>query len=61
MARLLLFASAACLFAWSAAADSVYTVAGPLPGQRETESNLNNPRLVDAVVDGARVEGVNAG
>ena len=38
-----------------------YTVAGPLPGQRETESNLNNPRLVDAVVDGARVEGVNAG
>src|SRR3954454_3518814 len=45
-----------------------YTVAGQLPGQRETESNLNNPRLVDAVVDGARSragsdggEGVNAG
>src|SRR3954463_8252153 len=45
-----------------------YTVAGQLPGQRETESNLNNPRLVDAVVDGGRSragsdggEGVNAG
>ena len=27
-----------------------YTVAGPLPGERETTSNLNNPRLADAVV-----------
>jgi len=38
-----------------------YTVAGPLPGERETTSNLNNPRLADAVVDSARFEGANAG
>jgi len=37
-----------------------YTVAGPLPGARETTSNLNNPRLADAVVDSARFEGANA-
>jgi hypothetical protein len=38
-----------------------YTVAGPLPGRRETESNLNNPRLVDQVVAGAAGEGAHAG
>ena len=38
-----------------------YTVAGPLPGTREKESNLNNPRLVDQVVAGANGDGVNAG
>src|SRR3954447_6066605 len=38
-----------------------YTVAGPLPGTREKESNLNNPRLVDQVVASANGEGVNAG
>ena len=38
-----------------------YTVAGQLPGERETTSNLNNPRLADAVVDSARFEGANAG
>ena len=37
-----------------------YTVAGRLPGARETTSNLNNARLVDAVVDSARFEGANA-
>jgi Xaa-Pro aminopeptidase len=37
-----------------------YTVAGQLPGARETTSNLNNPRLADAVVDSARFEGANA-
>ena len=37
-----------------------YTVAGKLPGARETTSNLNNPRLADAVVDSARFEGANA-
>jgi Xaa-Pro dipeptidase len=37
-----------------------YTVAGQLPGERETTSNLNNPRLADAVVDSARFEGANA-
>src|SRR5487761_1922200 len=34
-----------------------YTVSGTVPGQRETTSNLNNPRLVDAVVDSAAYEG----
>src|SRR5881398_1455413 len=38
-----------------------YTVAGRLPGARETTSNLNNPRLADAVVDSARYEGAHAG
>ena len=38
-----------------------YTVAGPLPGEREVTSNLNNPRLADAVVDSARFEGAHAG
>ena len=38
-----------------------YTVAGPLPGERETESNLNNPRLVDQVVASAATEGAHAG
>jgi len=33
-----------------------YTVAGPLPGTREVTSNLNNPRVADAVVDSARYE-----
>ena len=37
-----------------------YTVAGPLPGARETTSNLNNPRLADAVADSARFEGAHA-
>ncbi len=36
-----------------------YTVAGPLPGGRELTSNLNNPRVVDAVVDSAHLEGTN--
>jgi len=33
-----------------------YTVGGELPGIRETQSNLNNPSLADAVVDSARFE-----
>src|SRR5712691_5153863 len=37
------------------------TVAGTLPGQRELTSNLNNPRVADAVVDSARYEGAHAG
>jgi Xaa-Pro aminopeptidase len=32
------------------------TVRGPLAGVRETQSNLNNPRLAEAVVDSARYE-----
>jgi len=38
-----------------------YTVAGPLPAQREVTSNLNNPRVADAVVESARFEGAHAG
>jgi Xaa-Pro dipeptidase len=38
-----------------------YTVAGGLPGERELTSNLNNPRVADAVVDSARSEGAHAG
>ena len=38
-----------------------YTVAGPLPGEREVTSNLNNPRVADAVIDSARLEGSHAG
>jgi Xaa-Pro aminopeptidase len=38
-----------------------YTVAGQLPGTREVTSNLNNPRVADAVVDSARYEGAHAG
>lgn len=41
-------------------AGGVYTVAGGLPGERETTSNLNNPRLVDAVVGSAAYEGTHA-
>jgi Xaa-Pro aminopeptidase len=37
-----------------------YTVAGPLPGTRGVTSNLNNPRVADAVVESARFEGANA-
>src|SRR5919197_947100 len=33
-----------------------YTVNGPLAGGRETQSNLNNPRLAEAVVESARYE-----
>jgi Xaa-Pro aminopeptidase len=33
------------------------TVGGPLPGVRETQSNLNNPSVTDAVVASARLEG----
>jgi Xaa-Pro aminopeptidase len=33
------------------------TVGGPLPGVRETQSNLNNPITTDAVVASARLEG----
>jgi Xaa-Pro aminopeptidase len=33
------------------------TVAGRLPGVRETQSNLNNPATTDAVVASARMEG----
>jgi Xaa-Pro aminopeptidase len=33
------------------------TVGGPLPGVRETQSNLNNPSTTDAVVASARLEG----
>jgi Xaa-Pro aminopeptidase len=32
------------------------TVAGPLPGVRETQSNLNNPDVAGAVVESARFE-----
>src|SRR6266545_2492328 len=42
-------------------AGAQYTVAGPLPGQREVTSNLNNPRVADAVVESARFEGAHAG
>ena len=38
-----------------------YTVAGSLSGEREVTSNLNNPRVADAVVDSARYEGAHAG
>jgi Xaa-Pro aminopeptidase len=38
-----------------------YTVSGPLPGEREVTSNLNNPNVADAVVDSARFEGAHAG
>ncbi len=39
-----------------------YTAAGrPLPGERELTSNLNNPRVADAVIDSARYEGAHAG
>ena len=41
-------------------AGGIYTVGGRLPGQREVTSNLNNPRVVDAVVASAAVEGSNA-
>jgi Xaa-Pro aminopeptidase len=41
-------------------AGGVYTVAGGLPGERETTSNLNNPRLVDSVVQSAAFEGSHA-
>jgi Xaa-Pro aminopeptidase len=37
-----------------------YTVAGPLPGIRETQSNLNNPHVSEAVADSARFEGTHA-
>src|SRR6059058_3204887 len=37
-----------------------YTVAGQLPGAREVTSEKNNPRLADAVVDSARIEGAHA-
>jgi Xaa-Pro aminopeptidase len=37
-----------------------YTVGGQLPAVREVTSNLNNPRMADAVVDSARFEGANA-
>jgi Xaa-Pro aminopeptidase len=33
------------------------TVSGPLPGVRETQSNLNNPSTTDAVIASARLEG----
>ena len=33
-----------------------FTVGGGLPAIRETQSNLNNPSIVDAVVDSARFE-----
>ncbi len=33
-----------------------YTVAGRVPGEREVTSNLNNPRVADAVVASARYE-----
>jgi Xaa-Pro aminopeptidase len=36
-----------------------YTVNGPLTGEREVTSNLNNPRVADAVVVSARGEGTN--
>jgi Xaa-Pro aminopeptidase len=37
-----------------------YAVGGPLPGEREVTSDLNNPRVADAVVASARDEGLNA-
>ena len=42
-------------------AGGLFTVAGGLPGERELTSNLNNPRVADAVVDSARYEGAHAG
>jgi Xaa-Pro aminopeptidase len=41
-------------------AGGLFTVAGGLPGEREVTSNLNNPRLVDAVVESAAFEGTHA-
>jgi Xaa-Pro aminopeptidase len=41
-------------------AGGVYTVGGRLSAQREVTSNLNNPRVVDAVVESAALEGTNA-
>lgn len=38
-----------------------YTVAGRVPGEREVASNLNNPRLVDGVIESAGAEGAHAG
>src|SRR5215469_7005611 len=38
-----------------------YTVSGPLPGEREVTSNLNNPNVAGAVVDSAKFEGAHAG
>jgi Xaa-Pro aminopeptidase len=38
-----------------------YTVSGPLPGEREVTSNLNNPNVAGAVVGSARFEGAHAG
>src|ERR671936_609067 len=35
-----------------------YAVGGPLPAVREVTSNLNNPRVADAVVESARFETV---
>ena len=37
-----------------------YTAGGLLPATREASSNLNNPRLAEAVVGSARFEGVHA-
>ena len=37
-----------------------YTFAGPLPATRETQSHLNNPSLVDAVVTSTRGEAASA-
>ncbi len=37
-----------------------YSVAGALPGERELTSNLNNPRVADAVVGSAGFEGAHA-
>jgi Xaa-Pro aminopeptidase len=38
-----------------------YTASGPLPATREVSSNLNNPRLAEAVVGSAQFEGAHAG
>ena len=37
-----------------------YTAGGPLPATREASSNLNNPRLAEAVVGSAQFEGAHA-
>src|SRR5256886_2283168 len=37
-----------------------YTVSGQLPGIRETQSNLNNPSIAEAVVESAQFEGSHA-
>ena len=41
-------------------AGGLHTASGPLPGERELTSNLNNPRVAEAIVSPARFEGAHA-